>query len=64
MLFRSQLADCVVVGDEPVDMIGGKRAGATTVGLPQGFFSRSDLEEAGADHIIGSINLLPNVVRS
>jgi phosphoglycolate phosphatase-like HAD superfamily hydrolase len=56
-------ADCVVVGDEPVDMIGGKKAGATTVGLPLGFFSRRNLEDAGADHIIGSIDLLPTVVR-
>ena len=55
--------DCIVVGDEPVDMIGGKKAGATTVGLPQGFFSRKDLESSGADHIIGSIDLLPTVMR-
>ena len=55
--------DCIVVGDEPVDMIGGKKAGATTVGLPQGFFSRKDLEESGADHIIGSIDLLPKIIR-
>src|SRR5260370_42197447 len=29
-----------VIGDEPEDMIGGKQAGAKTIGLPQGFFSR------------------------
>lgn len=56
-------ADCIVVGDEPVDMIGGKKAGATTVGLPLGFFARKDLEESGADHIIGSIDLLPTIMR-
>ena len=54
---------CFVVGDEPVDMMGGKKAGATTVGLPVGFFSRAELEEAGADHIIGDIDLLPSIVR-
>lgn len=58
-----QPANCVVIGDEPVDMIGGKKAGANTIGLPVGFFSRKDLEVAGADHIIGSIDLLPTVVR-
>ena len=56
-------AQCVVVGDEPVDMIGGKKAGATTVGLPLGFFSSKDLEDSGADYVIGSIDLLPRVVR-
>ena len=55
-------SDCVVVGDEPVDMIGGKKAGAVTVGLPVGFFSRQDLLDAGADHILGSIDLLSTVV--
>ncbi len=53
---------CFVVGDEPVDMMGGKRAGATTIGLPVGFFSRAELEEAGADHILGDIDLLPTIV--
>ena len=53
---------CFVVGDEPVDMMGGKRAGATTIGLPVGFFSRVELEEAGADHIVGDIDLLPTIV--
>ncbi|HEX4919893.1 MAG TPA: HAD family hydrolase [Candidatus Bathyarchaeia archaeon] len=56
-------SDCVVVGDEPVDMIGGKKAGALTVGLPMGFFSRQNLVDAGADHILDSIDLLPTVVR-
>ena len=55
-------SECVVVGDEPVDMIGGKKAGAVTVGLPVGFFSRQDLLDAGADHILGSIDLLSTVV--
>lgn len=56
--------DCFVIGDEPVDMIGGKRAGATTIGLPQGFFSRKELEEAGADYIINSLKQLGQIVHS
>jgi len=55
-------ADCTVIGDEPVDMIGGKKAGAITVGLPVGFFSRKDLLEAGADQVLGSIDLLPTII--
>jgi len=54
--------ECVVVGDEPVDMLGGKRAGTRTIGLPQGFYSREELEGAGADSIIASLNALPDVL--
>ena len=54
--------ECVVVGDEPVDMLGGRRAGARTIGLPQGFYSREELEGAGADSIIASLNALPGIL--
>jgi HAD superfamily hydrolase (TIGR01509 family) len=54
--------ECYVVGDEPVDMLGGKRAGTRTIGLPQGFYSREELEEAGADSIITSLNALPSIL--
>jgi HAD superfamily hydrolase (TIGR01509 family) len=56
--------ECIVVGDEPVDMLGGKRAGTRTIGLPQGFYSRDELEEAGADSIITSLNALPSILSS
>jgi HAD superfamily hydrolase (TIGR01549 family) len=59
---RIQPAECFVIGDEPVDMIGGKKAGAITIGLPQGFFSREELQKAGADYIVSSINDLPSIV--
>ncbi len=55
---------CFVVGDEPVDMMGGRKAGATTVGVPVGFYSREELEDAGADHILSDIDLLPTIVHS
>ena len=54
--------ECFVVGDEPVDMIGGRKAGAKTIGLPQGFFTGQELEKAGADRILGSLELLPSMV--
>ena len=60
--FHLKPIECVVVGDEPVDMLGGKRAGARTIGLPQGFYSREELEEAGADSIIASLNELPGIL--
>ncbi len=55
-------AECFVIGDEPVDMIGGRKAGTRTIGLPQGFFSRDELEKAGADYIIPSLDHLPSIV--
>ena len=54
--------ECFVVGDEPVDMIGGKKAKATTIGIPQGFFTKQELERAGADYILNSLNQLPSIV--
>jgi HAD superfamily hydrolase (TIGR01549 family) len=54
--------ECFVVGDEPVDMMGGKKAGAKTIGLPQGFFTGQELEKAGADRILSSLELLPIMV--
>jgi HAD superfamily hydrolase (TIGR01549 family) len=54
--------ECFVVGDEPVDMIGGKQAGAKTIGLPQGFFTAQELEKAGADRILTSLDMLPRVL--
>ena len=57
-----QPRECFVIGDEPVDMIGGKKAGANTIGLPQGFFSREELQKAGADYIVSSLNDLHSIV--
>ena len=54
--------ECFVIGDEPVDMMGGKRAGAKTIGLPQGFFTGQELEKAGADRVLTSLDMLPRVL--
>lgn len=48
----------LVVGDMAVDILMGARAGAHTCGVTWGNGSRHDLEEAGADHIIDSIEEL------
>ncbi len=55
-------AKCFVVGDEPVDMAGGKRAGARTVGVPRGFFTEKELKDAGAEVTILSFSDLPKIV--
>ncbi|HZY47831.1 MAG TPA: HAD-IA family hydrolase, partial [Candidatus Bathyarchaeia archaeon] len=61
--FQLRPHECVVVGDEPVDMMGGKRAGTKTIGLPLGFYSREELRDAGAEKIISSLNALPKILK-
>jgi len=51
----AEAGESLVIGDEPVDMIGAKKAGALAVGLPNGFFSREELVRAGADRIMNSL---------
>ncbi len=46
----------LVVGDMPVDIFMGNRAGATTVAVTYGNGSESILKEAGANHIINSFS--------
>lgn len=60
--FKLTPNQCVVVGDEPVDILGGRRAGAQTIGLPRGFYSEKELEEAGADLIISGLDELASIL--
>lgn len=60
--FKIAPKQCIVVGDEPVDILGGKRAGTHTIGLPKGFYSEKELEKAGADRIISTLDELPAIL--
>ena len=52
-----------VVGDTPLDLIAGKRAGAgLLVGVLTGAGDRQALQAAGASHVIGSIGELPSLL--
>jgi len=42
-------------GDAPQDMMAGKAAGATSIGVTTGVFSREQLESAGADVVFQSL---------
>jgi phosphoglycolate phosphatase-like HAD superfamily hydrolase len=53
---------CLMVGDTVVDILCGKRAGAQTVGVLCGFGERTELENAGADHILESTSELSNLL--
>lgn len=57
-------AACLAVGDEPADMAGATAAGIRAVGLPNGFFSESELRSSGATMIIRSLSELPSVLQN
>ena len=46
--------NCLMVGDTPVDIKTGKRAGAQTVGVLCGFGTQGELVRAGADFILST----------
>ena len=54
--------ESIVVGDMPVDIIMGRRAGTSTVGVTYGNSSREALAEAGADMIIDDISEILGLV--
>ena len=54
--------DSLVVGDMPVDIMMGARAGAHTCAVTWGNASREALEASGAEHIIDSMPELFNVL--
>jgi phosphoglycolate phosphatase len=57
------MARVVVVGDTPLDLIAGRRAGAgRLVGVLTGAGDRQALRAAGATDVIGSIGELPNLL--
>jgi len=58
--FDIQMCECVVVGDSVVDIKAGKNAGAKTVAVLSGIFSREELENEKPDLIIESVNKLPD----
>jgi phosphoglycolate phosphatase len=45
-------ADCMFVGDTPVDMKTARRAGMRAIGVPWGFRPATELREAGAHAVI------------
>jgi len=54
---------CVVVGDSPEDVLGGKAAGMLTVAYTGGFYSFEELSKYGADIITGNISDLVKLAK-
>jgi phosphoglycolate phosphatase len=57
-----QLCDCVMVGDSVSDVRAGKAAGALTVGVLSGLFSREELAWECPDLILRDVSVLPDFV--
>jgi len=54
--------DCAVVGDAIVDIQAGKSAGAKTIAVLSGLFTREELSKQKPDLIIKDINSLPDLL--
>lgn len=59
-VFDIKMCDCVIVGDSISDIRAGKAAGAKTVAVLSGLYSRQELAEENPDLILENVNWLPN----
>jgi phosphoglycolate phosphatase len=48
-------AECLAVGDTPLDVEAGHGAGIKVVGVASGRYSTEQLREAGADHVVATL---------
>jgi phosphoglycolate phosphatase len=55
-----EVGECAIVGDSVADVRAGKNAGAKTVAVLSGIFTKEELEREKPDLIINDINELPN----
>jgi phosphoglycolate phosphatase-like HAD superfamily hydrolase len=53
-----------MVGDTPVDVYAGQRAGAQTIGVLCGLGSRASLQNAGADLLLDTTADLKSVLQA
>ena len=56
------LNEVVFVGDSPVDIATGKKAGVKTIAVPTGYHSKEMLNDAGAQIIIDNLSQLEGVI--
>ena len=57
-----QMCDCIIVGDSTVDVKAGKAAGAKTVSVLTGLYSREELTKAKPDFIINDVTELLRLI--
>jgi len=53
-------ADCVYVGDTPIDVDAAHAAGARCIAVYSGAYSQAELEAAGADWVFSGVGDIPN----
>ena len=56
------MCDCIIIGDSITDIKAGKAAGAKTVAVLSGLFSRDELALENPDLILNDVTQLPNHV--
>lgn len=56
--------DAIMVGDHPMDILAGKRAGMRTVGVLTGRTTEDELGEMGADYVLKSASHLMGLVKT
>ena len=56
--------ECIMIGDRHHDIDAARAHGMTSFGVLWGYGSRTELEEAGADRILESVNALAEVLTS
>ena len=57
-----QICDCIIVGDSTSDIKAGKAAGAKTVAVLSGLFSRQELAKENPDLILKDATALPDFI--
>ncbi len=59
---EDRFSQCAMIGDRRFDIIGAKQHGVTAIGVRFGFADEGELEEAGADIIVDSMEDLQKLL--
>ena len=54
---------CIMVGDRHHDVHGAKKSGIPVIGVTYGYGSREELTEAGADHVVHTVENLTKLLQ-
>ena len=57
-------ANAIMIGDRKHDVLGAKEAGIECIGVRFGFAEKGELEEAGADYIVDTVDSLADFILS
>ena len=60
---QEKTGEALYVGDTPIDVLAGRKAGVTTVATTRGFSSTKRLRRAKPDFIVHNLRELPDIVK-